>query len=378
MAKNITEYKKLVQELKESNELNYNLIEQSPHPVLVADFNRTIVKINPALSKLTGYSNSECIGATVPFPWWMESESEEINRVAILTREAALENKGRKFIRKFKKKNGDVLWIEITPTAIVIDGKFKHFVVIWMDITDRKKREEDMKYYISELIKAHEDERRLIACELHDEDIPRIASLALKAQTLIRSKDQSNEAVFESLDELKIEAISITEQVRSFCHKLRPDILDQLGFASALEMLIAETRKNGGIEIDFDIVGAEQRLNSEMELGLFRIAQEALNNIVKHSRAKQASVVVAFNGEKMKLTIADAGKGFTGYENIGNFASGGKLGLIGMQERVDLLKGSLSIRSKVNSGTTVEVEIPVRACNAFEKYDENVEDLIQV
>jgi len=122
-------------------------------------------------------------------------------------------------------------------------------------------------------------------------------------------------------------------------------------------VLAEELSKGEGINTRLEIMGSERRLTLEIELILFRIAQEALRNVRRHSRATKAKIKVRFTRKKVRLTVYDNGRGFEIPEMLGDFAAKGKLGLIGMQERARLLDGEFLVRSQVSKGTTVMVEV---------------------
>ena len=358
MTTRLLEYNKILEELKKSSEFNFNLIEQSPQPILVCDINHTIIRVNPALQEATGYHPSELVGLKPPYPWWIRDNHVQMCEEK---RKAAIEKRNVKFVEMFKRKSGELFWVEVTPTAVIIDDKPEHFLNIWTDITDRKKREEDIQRHLSELIKAQETQKRLISCELHDEIIPRLAALALKVQRMIQAKRQPNRNIIQLLDGLKANILEITNQLRNYCHELRPDVLEEFGLVVALETLLNEMRKDCDLALAFKVVGVENRMNSVVELGIFRIVQEGISNIVKHSGAQKASIMVIFNHNVVKLVISDDGRGFVGCDNLGDFALQGKLGLLGIRERVKPLNGTFSIKSELGRGTRIAVEIPCGA-----------------
>ena len=145
--------------------------------------------------------------------------------------------------------------------------------------------------------------------------------------------------------------------VRRFSHELRPDVLDQLGLLPALETLTEDMNKEGKVSARMEAVGTGKRPSPDVELVLFRIAQKALHNVRRHSRAKEVVVRVKFSHRKVKLNVIDNGRGFELPEVLGDFAGKGKLGLIGMYERARLLNGGFSVKSQAGKGTTVSVEV---------------------
>ena len=140
---------------------------------------------------------------------------------------------------------------------------------------------------------------------------------------------------------------------------LRPPILDRLGLVAALEWLATDMSEYSGIDTKVNVVGTARRLRGEVELLLFRIAQEALRNVWRHSEATRAEVIIEFDEGKTKIAVKDNGKGFDPPEIIGDLVKDGRLGLAGMRERIQLLDGSLKMESKPGKGTAVVIEAPV-------------------
>ena len=130
-------------------------------------------------------------------------------------------------------------------------------------------------------------------------------------------------------------------------------------YKAFMELLVDEARSDGRVDCCIEVAGSERRLSPEAELVLFRVAQEALRNVKKHSQATEATVSVRFTGSKVKIMISDNGSGFEVPQVLSSLVRNGKLGLMGMQERVRLLDGNLKIDSAMGKGTTVTVEIPV-------------------
>ena len=135
--------------------------------------------------------------------------------------------------------------------------------------------------------------------------------------------------------------------------------MDDLGLLPALEWLTDDLEKESGIKANLRVVGTQQRLSPEVELLLFRIIQEAINNARRHAEASKIEVCVEFNEGKMVATVRDNGKGFELPRTLGELSRSGKLGLIGAEERARLLDGSLTVQSEPNKGTTVVIEAPI-------------------
>jgi signal transduction histidine kinase len=213
-----------------------------------------------------------------------------------------------------------------------------------------------LKYYIAEVIRAQEKERKRIALELHDDTSPSLAYIGLELGGIVR-KYQSLPLEITQRLELLVEKIRVTQmEVRRFSHELHPAVLENLGLEAALETLIDEINTNGKIEVRFISTGVAKSFSEETNLQLFRIAQEALNNVQKHSGATRADVELQYAQESVSPTVADNGQGFEVSGKRKASVKGG-LGLIGMQERAQLVGADLNIKSIKGSGTTVMVEV---------------------
>ncbi|MBA7707152.1 Signal transduction histidine-protein kinase/phosphatase DegS [subsurface metagenome] len=163
----------------------------------------------------------------------------------------------------------------------------------------------------------------------------------------------------EKLGGLRSQAIEALESLRRCAQNLRPRILDDLGLLPALEWMAEDLVRNYGIDTRVEVEGAERSLPEEVQLLLFRIAQEALSNIRRHAEASRAWIAMEFGDDKTILIVRDNGKGFELPERIGDLASSGKLGLAGMQERAQLIGGTITLQSELGKGTTIAVKVPI-------------------
>jgi len=138
---------------------------------------------------------------------------------------------------------------------------------------------------------------------------------------------------------------------------LRPAALDRLGLLPALEWLASDVTEYSGIVTKVNILGKQRRLPEEVELVLFRITQEALRNVWRHSQASKAEIKVEFEQNKTRITVSDDGEGFNLPDKIGDLARDGKLGLAGIQERAQLVGGTLTVQSRPGGGTSISVTV---------------------
>jgi signal transduction histidine kinase len=248
----------------------------------------------------------------------------------------------------------------MATNPIIINGEVKGFQYIARDVTEEKQLQENMRFYVHQVTRAQEDERKRIARELHDEASPPLLLLIQRLDTVSSgTRPKLSHSLKEGLEGLRSQAIEALETLRRCAQDLRPRILDDLGLVAALEWMTEDMVKSQGIDAHTKVMGVEQTLPVETQLLLFRIAQEALSNIRTHAEASRVVVKLEFGDNSIKMTVSDNGKGFELPERMGDLASVGKLGLAGMQERARLLGGSLEVESELGKGTRVEVETPV-------------------
>lgn len=218
-------------------------------------------------------------------------------------------------------------------------------------------REAQRELYMSKILESEEHERRRIALELHDGIIQTLLVIANRAQNLISSGHDDTVGIKGNAQCIKDSTLQAVEDIRRISLDLRPSILDDLGLVPALRWLVDQRGKESGINTRILINGEERRLSPQAEVGIFRIAQEALNNIQHHSEATEAVVNLEFAEQCLKITIEDNGRGFGYPKQFDSLAAKGKLGLVGMKQRIDFLGGTFEIRSHPREGTKLLIEV---------------------
>ena len=211
--------------------------------------------------------------------------------------------------------------------------------------------------YIGAITTAQEEERQRLARELHDDTIQ--AVIALKQRVQLAQKSVKTPGGHQALGELETLAEQTVENLRRLTRALRPIYLEDLGLVTALEMLARDMSQSNHVEIDFQKHGQERRLPGEVELVFYRIAQEALNNVVRHAKASQAMLEIIFRDEGVSLEVSDNGIGFQVANSPTDFAPSGHFGLLGMHERAELIGARLEVQSEAGKGTRLSVHTSI-------------------
>lgn len=220
-------------------------------------------------------------------------------------------------------------------------------------------REQTRAELLRQIISAQEDERRRVARELHDVTGQALATLAVRLEALTARPVSSAKDIETQLEEIKSLLAATSKEVHGLIYDLRPSLLDDLGLPAALRSCAHNSLDAAGVEIYLEVVGQEKRLPPQVEIALFRIAQEAITNIACHARAESTYVSLEFKDKGIAVQVEDDGIGFDLLRVFGPVGARQGVGLLGMKERAELLGGTLTIDTKPGGGTRVAVEIPV-------------------
>ncbi|MBL7198947.1 MAG: GAF domain-containing sensor histidine kinase [Anaerolineae bacterium] len=215
----------------------------------------------------------------------------------------------------------------------------------------------NLRFYARRMTQAQESERKRIARELHDDTIQSLIALSRRLEALATPEEQLPEAIVLRIKDLWGQTDATIQRVRRFSQNLRPSIVDDLGLLPALEELTADLNQQTGIKASFQTKGTKRRLSSEVELTLFRVAQEALSNVRRHAEATEVLTSVELTDTSLRMTVRDNGKGFRPRTLTEDLTLEDRLGVIGMHERVRLLGGTLVIDSAPGRGTAVIVRV---------------------
>lgn len=263
------------------------------------------------------------------------------------------------------KNDGALLWVQLaTRVAEDVDGA-PELRVVMNDVTRHKQVEADLRESAQQsrrlsrrVLEAQETERRRVAMELHDELGQALTAIKINLQV-------GERFVHQTSSELNAENIRIVDeallQMRRLAYALRPSMLDDLGLASALRWMAEQTAQRSGLVIRFEPDLTGERLAPEIEIAVFRIAQEALTNIVRHAHARSVQMTLQYEGDALVLNVQDDGCGFDLAAVRARAAAGGSMGVLGMEERATLIGAELLVESTAGQGSRLRLRCPLRA-----------------
>ena len=312
------------------------------------------VTVNTALCTKLGYTEEE-IKALTPeqkHPAYAHSRMSEYYQATLQGRKSLIED-----VPIFHK-DGHLLYFDIATRHISYDGR-RCQLLFFHDVTDRKNAEEELRREhrtLKHLLESSDHERQLIAYEIHDELAQQLSGAIMQFQTYSYQKDVNPKLATKAFDAGMTMLQQGHNEARRLIAGVRPPILDEEGVVAAVHHLVNEERRQRGLEIEFRNNVQFDRLAPILENAIYRIVQEGLTNACQHSKSEKVKVSLLQQGNRIQIEIRDWGIGFDSkavHEN--------RFGLVGIRQRARLLGGKLSIRSKVDKGTRIAVELPVVA-----------------
>jgi two-component system, NarL family, sensor histidine kinase DegS len=349
------EAKRIADQLYKSAADYRNLFENAHDAIWFHDLDGKIIAANRASQQLTGYPMEEYLGKNV-----RQFLNDDMLKLAREVRNKLIsyEPFNQPYEQQTITKDGLRKTMMLTSSLITVDGNPVGFQHIGRDVSQERIMQENLRFYLNQITRAQEEERKRIARELHDDTAQALFAISRQMDNYIRDNVGLSQKQRMALQDIRKRIGVSLQGIRRFSQDLRPSIIDDLGLLPAVKWLVKQKSEDSGIEIVLKILGKEQRLRPEMELILFRIVQEALNNVAKHAQASKAEIKMEFTESGVTASIWDNGKGFHLPQTVGDLSYDGKLGLVGMQERVSLLNGSLNIKSELGQGTLVTVKVP--------------------
>lgn len=328
------------------------VFEASPDGILVVDEQGRIRDLNPQAEELFGYGRAELVGEPVE-----TLVPEGARSVHTREREAYVRNPeprpmGIGMELTGLRKDGREFPVEISLSPLR-RGEDDGLLVIATvrDVSQRKR----LRAFGAGALHAAEEERRRIARELHDDVAQRVATLIIRLRLAQREAvSEEREAMFEGIRE---ELLECSEAIRRLARGLRPPALEDAGIATAIRAHVRERLGHEEIEVSLDAEPVDGALDDDVKLALYRIVQESLSNVVRHAGAGRVRISVRRADGEILAEVEDDGSGFSFAGEVDG--SGERLGLLGMQERANIIGGRLEISTEPGSGTLVRVRVPV-------------------
>lgn len=326
----------------------------------IANTDGYFLRLNPAVERILGYTREELKAQS--FFDLIHSDDLESTRAAVST--LASQQKVYSFDNRYRCKDGTYRWLQWSSSPA---GKLMYASA--RDVTEQKSAEQalqekeralrqsqtDLRELTGRLISAQEEERRHLARELHDDLTQRLAVLSIDAGKIEQQLPESLDPVREKLSEMKGQLVKIAWDINNLARQLHPAILDDLGLVRAVESYCTAFLKREGIPITFNHKNIPDIIENDVSLTLYRIVQEGLRNISKHACAEQVTVSLKGSAQEIRLSVQDNGVGF----DLTEARKTPGLGLSSMGERLRLIAGEFSIKSRPGEGTLITVRVPL-------------------
>ncbi|HEY6057175.1 MAG TPA: PAS domain S-box protein, partial [Candidatus Limnocylindrales bacterium] len=343
--RDMREVERLERGLRESEERYRLLTERSPDLIVAVDADTRITFVSGRAEALIGWSPDELLGRNAAEIVHPDSVKDLEARWQERRRQPAVEQLQRVLVRH---RDGRAVPVEMRSVGIVVDGKLLGEQSSLRDMTERDRMERELRRHAAEL--AASQERAHLAQELHDSVTQALFSMTLTTRSaeMLLSRDPA--AAAQKLTELRELGKDALTEMRSLIFELRPGSLEQDGLVVALRKHAAAVQGRTGLPVVVEIDECP-RLPLELEGALYRIAQEALHNVIKHARASQVRIELEQANHGVRMRIVDDGRGF----DAARRPEGGHLGLAGMAARAERVGAILEVRSQVGEGTTIEV-----------------------
>ena len=355
LVKQIIARKKIEEEKLTLLSRNQQMISTMLDGYVLSDEKGKILEVNTAYCDMIGYSHDELLNMTTHE--LEESKTpEEVEKIIGQAVEKSIQ-----FETKHKRKDNSIIDVEVSLTMIVFDGK-KIAAGFIKNITDRKNSEmqitsynEQLKELTSHLFSIRDEERKRIGQEIHDDLGQQLTAIKMDVAWIDKKTPEADVAKSKLKNIISLLDGS-NQSVRRILSELKPSILDEYGLIDALDWHNRQFTKNTGIPVVFKRQETEFRIAEDIATCIFRVVQESLTNIARYSEANKVVISVEIINENIIVIIEDNGIGF--YTK--SVLSKGSFGLLGMNERVQSLKGNFEIRSAPGKGTTVSISLPYR------------------
>ena len=351
----ITERKQSEKALRKSESTLKAILDASPIGICLV-CNRILEWTNPAMDRIWDYEVDSLLGQNTRV---LYSETKEYERVG---REfySAIEQHGVGSIEtQWVTGKGEKIHCYLQGCQLDASDSSKGIIVAAMDITERKQAESIVRNLSHLLIEAQENERKMISYELHDSIAQNLSYLKINCDTFFDHQSGVSPDLTAKMRKQSELIAQTIDAIRELSYGLHPPSLDQLGITQTIFQLCEEFSDATGLSVDFIPTGVEALTHDQaLEINIYRLIQEGLNNVRKHAEARHVKIVLVASHPNILLRIQDDGKGFDVKAREAELDATKRLGLRSMTERVNLLQGSIKIKSRINRGTKIFIKIP--------------------
>jgi PAS domain S-box-containing protein len=313
---------------------------------------------NPRMVSVLGYNSADEI---IGMPFWetIAPEDRETVKERGLAREKR-EFRPRRYKFRMIKKNGEKIWVDMRAAHASYLGK-PAVVGNFIDITREVKAEEQVRRLTGRVIEAIEEERRSLANDIHDEFGQLLTLLQFDVEALHTILPNDSPEILNICNKVMVQIQHLADAVRDTTSRLRPDMLDHLGLVPTLQWYINDFKsRRSAPSISFQSIGLKKRIPADVELVIYRVFQEGMNNISKHALASQVNLQLTYNHPDIIFIVKDDGCGFlVDEEGMPSDSYRKGIGLLSMKERVTSIGGTMTLHSRPGKGTAIRIKIPI-------------------
>ncbi len=345
----ITSTKRAESELRDHAMYLDALIFNSPLGIVIKDEYQRVRFCNPAFERMFQFSQAETEGMNLD-ELIAPHDPDGAARLTSVSSKTGVVHA----IAQRCRKDGTLLDVELHGVRLFSESKFVGAFAFYQDISERKRSEEKLQALRSRLTRAQEEERARIARDLHDDTGQRLALLSIDLEQLKQFSVKSQSALTPQLDSLVKIASEITSDVHNVSRRLHPSQVELLGLVRALSNFCQDFGSRNSMDVRFVHPDLLSKPAHDVALCLFRVAQEAVRNVQKHSGSRQALVELNEMDCTLHLRVSDMGSGF----DPASLDTSPGIGLLSMEERLRSMGGELTVQSSPGTGTTVEASIP--------------------
>jgi PAS domain S-box-containing protein len=363
IARNITDQRKAEKALRESEERFRSMFAESPIGIEIYDTQGRLVDANASCLKIFGLQDASELRdyRLLDDPRLPPDAMDKLEKGETVRYEAAFNFNAGSSARDHAAGRRGRIHLDVSVTRLGREGRqaYSGYLVQVEDVTKRKRAEKQIRTLTHQLIMAQENERQRISRDLHDQVAQDLSTLRITCDTLFDDEPDASPGLRAKVSAFSGMLQEIIVAVRDLSYNLRPPSLDQLGLVQTIFQYCEEFSEKTGLVVDFYSAGVtELELSFDTGINLYRLIQEALNNISKHAEAKKIIIRLVSSFPYLILRIEDDGKGFNVRDRLETAFTERRMGIRSMQERVAILGGKMEIDSRQGRGTRVLIEVP--------------------